>query len=356
MAGLNRVLLTAEATAGLWRYSLELARGLVRAGVEPVLAVLGPPPPAEMAAQASGIAGLRVIATGLPGEAAAEMEGDLRASGAALAGLASRIAADTVHLHTLALAAEVPWSMPVVAVAHADVGTWWRAVHGGAPPEHLAWRSAAVARGLAEADAVVAPSRGFARALGRVYRPGRTIAVVPYGCARAIVPPCRRRPAVLAAARLWDDGKNIGVLDRAAGQLDAPVFAAGRVDGAARFARLTCLGPLSAPALALRMAEASVFAAPSRYAPFGLAVLEAAQAGMALALADTAIFRELWEGAALFFHPDDAGALADVLNRLLAQPEAAAARAHRQAERYSAAAMVAATLALHRPLADRRAA
>lgn len=357
---MKRVLLTAEATPGVWRYSLDLARGMVGAGLEPVLAVLGPAPSAERAAEAIGVAGLRIIETGMPGEAGAADEADLRATGAALAGLAARIGADTVHLHLPALAAEVPWSVPVVAFAHGDVGTWWHAVHGHGPPADLAWRMAATARGLAEADVVAAPSRSFARTLTRIHRPGRQVVVVPYGCSRVVVPPCQRQAAVLAAAWLWDGGRNLAVLDRAAAKLDAPVFAAGRLDEqddtAGGLSRLTCLGPLSVPALASRMAEATVFVAPSRYAPFGLTVLEAAQSGMALALADIPSFRELWAGAALFFHPDDPDSLADVLARLLGRPEAAAARARRHAERYTTDLMVQATLALHRPLADQRAA
>jgi glycosyltransferase involved in cell wall biosynthesis len=101
------------------------------------------------------------------------------------------------------------------------------------------------------------------------------------------------------------------------------------------------------------MAEARVFVAPARHTPFGVTVLEAAQSGMALALSDIPAHRELWADAALFFHPDDAGGLADVLARLLENPEAAAARAGRQAMLYSVAAMVEATLAQHRALAER---
>ena len=39
------------------------------------------------------------------------------------------------------------------------------------------------------------------------------------------------------------------------------------------------------------------------YEPFGLAVLEAAQAGCALVLSDIPTFRELWDGAAMFVPP-----------------------------------------------------
>lgn len=351
---LTRVLMTGDAVGGVWRYSLELARGLSDAGIETVLAVLGPAPSPDQAAEAAGIAALHVVVTGWPLDWTAADEAELRETGAALAGMATRLRADTVHLHTPALAAEVAWPAPVVAVAHSDVGTWWRAVRGGPLPEDLAWRAAAVGRGLAEADVAVAPSRSFARALTWHYRPGRAIEVVPNGREHVPTPPCPRRRAVLACGRLWDEGKNFAILDRAAEHLDAPVLAAGATEGpngaVAELARLSLLGRLDSGALALHMAAASVFAAPSRYEPFGLAVLEAAQSGMALALADIPTFRELWDGAALFFHPDDAGALAHVLRRLLARPEELAARARQHAARYAASRMVEATLALHRPL------
>jgi glycosyltransferase involved in cell wall biosynthesis len=347
--GLNRVLVTSRGQTGIWRYSVELARGFAQAGVEPVIAVLGPPPGGAMPV------GVRVIATGLPHEATAPDAEALREVGATLAGLAARLHVDTIHLHTPALAAEVPWASPVVAVAHADPVAWWQAVRGGKVPDTLAWRAAAMARGLAEADAVVAPTRSFARALIRAHRPGRAISVIPHGRSHVPPPPCQRRRAVLTAGRLCDEACNVAALDRAAAGLDAPVFAAGAwrdPDGLPlEFARLTLLGELTPAALAAQMASTAVYAAPARYEPFGLAVLEAAQAGMALALADIPTFRELWEGAALFFHPEDAGGMTDVLSRLLSRPEAAAARAQRHAEKYASAAMVAATLALHRPLA-----
>ncbi len=358
MRRLSRVLLTGDATGGIWRYSLELARGLAQAGVQPVLALLGPNPAPAQAAEAASVPGLWLVPTGLPSERTAPDEAALRSTGAALAGLAQRVRADTVHLHTPALAAEVAWGVSVVAVAHGDVGTWWEAVHPGEKlPDHLAWHAAAIGRGLAEADVAIAPSRSFARTLARRYRPGRDILVVRHGrtpppAAGAVV----RVPAVLAAGRNWDAGANMELLDQVAPALDVPVQVAGPcypagAAGGGGFANLRPLGLLDATALAAHMAAATVFAAPARYAPFGLAVLEAAQAGMALALADIPAFRELWEGAALFFPPDDPARLADVLRRLLAAPAGHARRAAERAARYDAATMIAATLGQHRALA-----
>ena len=360
MSGLTRVMLTGDAVGGVWRYSLELARGLSREGVASVLAVLGPQPTPPQQAEADAIPGLWVVPTGLPLDWTAANEAELRAAGAALAGLAQRVRADSVHLHAPALVAEVAWRQPLVTVAHSDVGTWWDAVHPGeAMPDDVAWRAAAVGRGLAEAHAVIAPSRSFARLLARRYRPGRGIEVVPNG---RTPPPLRDVPrglSVLAAGRLWDEGKNFAVLDRAAAAIDVPVCAAGPLrgpqGGAIAFSHIRHLGVLDEPALAARMAEATVFAAPSRYEPFGLAVLEAAQAGMALALADIPTFRELWEGAALFFHPEDAGRLADTIGRLLAAPDGHATRARERAARFTAQALTVPTIAPHRALLAERA-
>ena len=64
------------------------------------------------------------------------------------------------------------------------------------------------------------------------------------------------------------------------------------------------------------MQRAAIFAAPSRYEPFGLAVLEAATCGAALVLADIATFRELWHDVAVFVPPNDPAAWAVAVNRL----------------------------------------
>ncbi len=353
---MRSVLLTGDAVGGVWRYNLDLARGLLARGIAVALAVLGPPPSTAQLVEAR-IPHLELIPTGLPLDWTAANPEALRAAGAELAGLAGRLRVERVHLHAPALAAEVPWAVPVVAVAHSDVGTWWQAVHGGRLPNDLAWRVEATGLGLAEADAVIAPTHAFAAALDRLYRPERAISVVHNGLSPPPAPARERVSGVLAAGRLWDAGKNVALLDRLAATLDAPLAAAGPLTGpggeTAHVAALRCLGTLTQAALAEQMAGFSVFASTSRYEPFGLAVLEAAQSGMALALSDIASHRELWDGAALFFHPEDDAAARDALRRLLAAPDAFAARARARASRYTAAAMAEATIAVHQALGPR---
>jgi glycosyltransferase involved in cell wall biosynthesis len=65
-----------------------------------------------------------------------------------------------------------------------------------------------------------------------------------------------------------------------------------------------------------RFSKAGIFAHPAKYEPFGLAVLEAAQHGCALALADIPPLRELWDGCAVFASPEDPEQWIECLNRL----------------------------------------
>ena len=341
----NRILVTTDAVGGVWRYSVELSAGLAERGVGIVLASLGPAASPAQRAEVEAIPGLTLIETRLPLDWTAPDQASLAASAVALHTLTARFGVRSVHLHAPALVGDAPWPVPVVAVAHSCVATWWHAVRGGELPPDLAWRAAATGDGLRRASVAVAPSRAFAEALRAEYGVER-IRVIHNG--RRPVPdaaPATR--AVLAAGRLWDEGKGMAALDHAAAVLDAPVRAAGPVQGpggTAGFATLELLGVLDEAGMARARSAATVFAAPARYEPFGLAVLEAAQAGQALVLSDISTFRELWDGAALFASDDN---LASALRRALDDPAPLAAAARERAGHYTAAAMAARTFALH---------
>ncbi len=348
----TRVLVTADAVGGVWRYTLELVRGLAEFDVESVIAVLGPAPSTAQLAEANALAPM--IATDLALDWTAEDEATLHGAAAALRALAEREAVDLVHLHAPALAGFDAWPVPVVSVAHSCLATWWRAVRATPLPEDFRWRVAATARGLAASDAVIAPSRSFADALRAEYGTGE-ITVVHNGTRDAEPADMPRQAAVLTVGRLWDEGKNIAALDRIAMRIAAPVLAAGPIEGpngaAIRLHRVRHLGTLDPAALRRVAASAAIYASPARYEPFGLGVLEAAQAGMALVLSDIPTFRELWDGAAVFVSVDDEDGMVQVLANLLAAPGASAAmgaRARERAGRYTAEAMARGTVAVHR--------
>ncbi len=153
---------------------------------------------------------------------------------------------------------------------------------------------------------------------------------------------------------MWDEGKNFAALDRAASLLDVPVMAAGPVHaphgGSVSFQHLKALGTLQEEALRHWLEIAPLFVSTALYEPFGLGVLEAAQAGCALVLSDIPSFRELWSGAALFVPPRDEHAIAGAVSILLSDEglrERLATRARRRAQSYSAITMARETAHLH---------
>lgn len=317
---MTRILISTDAVGGVWRYSLELARGLARHDCQSLLAVLGPPPGPAQQAEAAAVPGLQLIVTGQELDWTADSPAALNAAACCLTRLAVHADIDSVHLHAPALVGTAAWPVPLIVTVHSCVGTWWRAVHGGCLPPDLAWRAAAAADGIAAADAVIAPSQSFAADLRACYGLSRCIHVVPNG--RQPTPGRgTRRPIVLTAGRLWDLAKGVSTLDAAAHLIPHPVYAAGPVIGpngaSAAYPYLNLLGTLDEQILANWYAKAAVFTSVSRYEPFGLAVLEAAQAGCGLVLSDIPTFRELWDDAAIFVPPEDPVALANALRHAL---------------------------------------
>ncbi len=325
--------ITTDTVGGVWRYAVDLARGVPGA----TLALMGPPP---SLAQLEEARGLNIVQTGLPLDWTAETPGDLAEASAILARMAE--GASSIHLHAPALVGRVQWPAPVIAVAHSCVGTWWEAVRGGALPPDLAWRADLTGDGLRRAT-IIAPTRAHADALNRVYGYAHA-EIVHNGGGLSVTPGARA--GVLTAGRLWDEGKGAAWLDRAA--LELPIRAAGPIRGpngvTQSFGHLTLLGTLDAPAMARAYASAQVFASMAVYEPFGLAVLEAASAGCAIVLRDIPSARELWDGAALFVQkePD----LLPALRRAVGDPSLGPAAAAR-ARRYTIAATTRRTLATH---------
>lgn len=358
---MTRVLISTDAVGGVWRYSLELAQGLSRHGCETVLAVLGPPPDAAQREAAQTVPNLRLVVTGQALDWTADSPDALNQAATCLAQLAVHEDADTVQLHAPALVGSAIWPVPLIVTVHSCVATWWRAVHGGCLPPDLAWRAAAAADGLAAADAVITPSASFAADLRACYGLSRCIHVIPNG--RQPFPGRgTRRPVVLTAARLWDEGKGVSTLDAAARLIPHPVYAAGpqiAPHGAVvTYPYLNLLGSLDEASLANWYAKSAVFTSVSRYEPFGLAVLEAAQAGCALVLSDIATFRELWDGAAVFVPVDDPVALAGALRRVLSdevEADQLGGLAQARAARFDPHRMVASTWKVHAAMLAREA-
>jgi glycosyltransferase involved in cell wall biosynthesis len=352
-----RIFITADPVDGTWQYSLDLARGLFRLGHQTLLAPTGPAPTAEQIGAAAAVPGLRLLDSGLGPEGGGATEAAMIRTAGTVAALAAETEADIVQLNSPALAALADFGRPVVAVLHSCIAGRWEAVEGTKLPAQFGWRVELVARGLRSAGAVVAPSSAFGASVQRLYGLASPPRTVHHGRSPVTVPNGVPHDFVFTSGRLWDEGKNFGMLDAAAGRIGVPVRAAGPLAGpnGARvlFDNIHCLGTLGEEELGRWLSARPVFVSAALHEPFGPAVLEAASAGCALVLSDIPTYRELWEEVAVFVDPRDEDGFARAIGNLVGDDfeRAVLGRAARErAARYTPDAMAAQMASLYRSL------
>lgn len=316
--GVRHVLMTADAGGGVWPYALTLAGALARRGVRTSLAVFTAGLPLSTRAEARAVSGLQIFEGPFELES---MEGpweDVRRAGDWLLSLARVLRPDVVHLNGYAHGA-LGWPAPAVVVAHGCVCSWWEAVHGAAAPPAWDRHRGEVRRGLSGVARVVAPSKAMLEMLERHHGPVGSGRVVHNARASVPVRGLDKERWVLTVGRVWDEAKNVQVLETAARVISIRV--AGEVrhpSGVERMpAGLELVGRLGPEAMRVAMARAAIYAHPALYEPFGLAPLEAALQGCVLVLSDIPSLRELWDGAAVFVPPRDGEAWAGALRDLL---------------------------------------
>ncbi|MGR3570880.1 glycosyltransferase [Brevirhabdus sp.] len=369
-----RILMTLDAVGGVWRYAMDLGGALAARGHRVIFAGLGPAP---SPAQRQEAAARGILEWGAaPLDWMADRPGALSDVPAWLETLTRTHRPDLLHLNLPSQAADPrqsgaqpdAWAGPPrVVVTHSCLASWFRAMEGSAPPDHLAWQTRLTRTGLCNAHRVVAPSAAHAALTRTAYglnespRPGadrgadwganrgakrgadRVDIAVAHNAGRSpLGTPDEGDGRVIAAARWWDKAKNGDALDRAAAQIRWPVILLGSCEGPGgqRWApaRARAAGALPHDETLARIASASLFVSPSLYEPFGLAALEAARAARPLLLADIPVYRELWDGAARFFDPRDPDGLAWAIKSLMHTPRdrrALGAAAQRRARRYA---------------------
>jgi len=323
-ARIGTVLMTADAVGGVWRYSIDLASALRPEGIRTVVAVMGPSPSPAQRSEAAE-AGVALVDRPYRLEWMDEPWADVERAGSWLLALARALQPDIIHLNGYAHA-KLPWPAPVVVVAHSCVRTWWRAVKREDLPLQWARYSREVTEGLLAATVVVAPTTAMLNAIRDEYRVPLRSRVIPNGS----VPGTRcpgvdaKEPFILSVGRVWDDAKNIRALAAVADRVPWPVIVAGECRPPLGATLKPCgarlLGSLCAADLADWYRRAAIYALPARYEPFGLSVLEAANAACALVLGDIPSLRENWNEAALFVPPADDRALVAAIRRLIEEP------------------------------------
>jgi glycogen synthase len=348
------VLMTADTVGGVWTYTQELVTGLVRQGIRVSLVSLGALPTPEQTAWMEGLPFLNYLPTTFRLEWMQNSEQDVEESREYLEELIREVRPDVLHFNQYCYGAVAP-ELPRIVVAHSDVVSWWVAVHGEEPSDSqwMGWYRDTVTSGLNSADVVVAPSQWMLDAIRIYYTRPSFGTVIHNGRDPALfaadVPKQNR---VLSVGRLWDAGKQVSLLLDEDQSVPVGIVGSekepgeGNVRPESEVVRrgVEFLGEQSQPQLRDLYGSVSIYAATSRYEPFGLALVEAAFSRCALLANDIPVFRELWGESAFYFRQDDGKDLARSIRRLSGDHELrktySDAAYERACERFTAERMV----------------
>ena len=293
---------------------------------------------------------------------------DLPESSEFLANLVREVRPDLLHLHQFCHG-NLPVDVPRVIMAHGDLISWAQAVQGCTPrpTRWLQWYRETVVRGIAAADAVVAPSAWMLDTLRSIYTcPRREAVIYPGRNPIFFNPYISKDDSVLSVGRLVDAGKQVFLLTQHAHPFPVCIVGAEQTVPVPRIpiradvkvstaeASVAIRGPQTEAQLRALYSRAAVYAATPRYEPLGMATLDAAFSRCAIVANDIPSFREVWGDAALYFRTNDASSLATILrqfdsDRPLRQAYADRAFA-RARERFTAHRMIDGYLDLYRSL------
>jgi len=325
-----RVLVTADTLSGVWTYTQELVTGLVNRGVEVTLVSFGDIPLPEQTSWMENLQGLDYRPTAFRLDWMQEGEQDFIDSSRYLAALTKELKPDLLHLNQLCYGG-LPVKTPRVVVAHGDLISWWKAVHGHEPKESrwLRWYRNVVTHGLSQASVVVAPSVWMLETIRACYTRAKRDAVIYNGRNPIFFNPyVSKNDSVLAVGRLLDAGKQVSLLTQHVHPLpvcivnsDEPVAVPSLpistdVKLQADEASVSVKGVQTETQLRMLYSRAAIYVATARYEPSGLSTLEAALSRCAIVANDIPSYREIWGDAAVYFHANDAKSLADVIRRL----------------------------------------
>ena len=328
------VLVTSDTLSGTWTYTRELVTGLVSRGLRVTLVSFGEIPLPQQTLWMENLHGLEYRPTAFRLDWMEEGEQDLRDSSAYLTALVKELKPDVLHLNQLCYGS-LPVPVPRVVVAHGDLITWWKAVHGREPkPDRwLQWYREVVTRGLALASMVVAPSVWMRDSVRASYtRAGHDTVIYNGRNPIFFNPYVGKDDSVLAVGRLWDARKQVSLLTQHSHPLpvcivgaDTPIHDHGRIPIRADVKlsidemNVALKGPQTEAQLRTLYSRASIYAATSRYEPFDMTAVEAAFSRCAIVANDIPAFREIWGDAVLYFRENDAASLASAIRRLSQQ-------------------------------------
>lgn len=348
-----RVLITTDVVGGVWQFTHELAKGLLKEGSPVALVSLGGDPTPEQRQQCAQLTSdyrsdnFLYQSASVPLEWMRQNERAYHDAAPLLLRVAKEFGVDVLHANQFCFGA-LPLEIPKIITAHSDVLSWAEACRHE-PLENSPWLRQycrLVAEGLDGAAAVIAPTQWMLTALRRNFVVRNPCAVVANGRTLPSANQANRQLRAITAGRLWDEAKDIRILSQV--RSPCPLYVAGDAEhegsrAAVHLASVTLLGRLSEDELLQFFRASAIYICTSRYEPFGLAPLEAALCGCAVLARDIPSLREVWQDGAVYF--PDARTLSALLDQLVKDAgslEVAQHRSRQRAEFFTAERMAAA--------------
>lgn len=319
-----RILLTTETSKRVWSFTHALCDELLYRGHQVAVVSFGRQVSHEQQAwitAQNSIYGrsFEFVASHAPLEWMENNEFVLTQGAAALHHVARDFKPDLLHSSQFCYGA-LTLDVPKVITAHTDVFSWIEACRGR-KPEPTRWLRqyrTLVTHGLANADAIVSPSRWMATSLARhgatlpasyVIREGRGLTAAPQSSLRTL--------QAVTTGRMWDETKNIRMLQDVLTPIS--IYVAGerkhhQAVAPRQIGKAILLGGLSESALLSLYERSAIYIDCSVYEPSGMDALEAALCGCAVVADDIPPVRELWGDAAIYYR--DARELSSILHRL----------------------------------------
>lgn len=379
------VLITSDTVGGVWTYTQELVSGLAARGHRVTLVSFGKLPSADQAIWLRNLANVDYRPTEYRLEWMEVAERDIEESRRYLEFLVREVRPDVLHFNQYCYGDIDVDAPRIVVAHSDVVSWWVAVHGSEPDDTPWMQRYRAhVTNGLRASNTIVAPSQWMLDAVARHYVAPKHGTVIYNGRSPELFDPDgHKEDYVLSVGRIWDEGKHVALLldpQSARGLIAETIHANSANDtravyssalphtepsseGAAQLspgrqpwvslprdqspggtadirivgwtqepgrekkALPTCppnvhlLGPKSQDELRHLYADASIYAATSRYEPFGLSPLEAAFSRCALVMNDIPVFHELWGDAATYFRKNDPADLSRVLAELGQHPE-----------------------------------
>lgn len=320
-----KILMTTDTAGGVWNYSIDLVSGLLEEETEIILLAMGPAPTPAQSGQINKLQKSGLIFRYRPYklEWMDDPWEEVRQAGLWIKEIYQQEKPHLLHFNNYGQV-NLGWEVPVILVAHSCVVSWWQSVKKTPLPDHFMKYYHTVDSAFKAADTVIFPTASLLEDCRNIYgRINNPLVIynglhVSRGKFWSESESTFKKPQLFSMGRLWDEGKNVDLLLRAAPYIAGDIFIAGEKDmDLSGPKNVRFLGRLNRDQIFHWLKISGIYVLPVKYEPFGLSFLEAASCRCALVGGDIPSLREIWGESMTYTDPENPQELAQKCNELL---------------------------------------